>query len=442
MNAFIRSFAAGTLIVLAGYPVAASAGLSNEHYRLELNPDHTVEIRATGMQPVRLAPEFTVIWSASAPVARREPTHPNYAVAPRNAVRWRNPAEPIETINSWLKSSEIKYATGLTGSVQAEGKGRVWEFRDAKGKVTLRITGDRALDTTRPFTVGNRTVMQPIRSSTETGLLRWEYQPQAEFTLSAELSLPAGGGDPELTFTLTPKKEACFSVAFTGAPDVPLSDSLTVPQECATRGHRLFNFVMTEPDLHLPRAHVATAGGNIALVSDPRECRFRLPTIADSRFGFMLSLENNRLKPVLLAPLLGGPESRMQADKPWRFTYRCVVRAGDWKETYEHIARGIHGFRDQRDNSGPGSLNNALEHVMDFLADRRGGNHALWDVQQKYCDYFTDKTGVFKPFSPLYGLSAAIVTDDEPFFRSRARPAVEYALSRRFSVFAPYDNAD
>src|SRR5207253_9238981 len=68
--------------------------------------------------------------------------------------------------------------------------------------------------------------------------------------------------------------------------------------------------------------------------------------------------------------------------------------------------------------------------------------HALWDPQQKYYDYFTDKTGVFKPFSPLYGLSAAIVTDDEEFFRTRARPAVEYALSRKTSVFAPYDNAD
>jgi len=279
----------------------------------------------------------------------------------------------------------------------------------------------------QPFAAGHRVVMKPVRGA---------YAPQPEFTFAAEMTQT--NDDTEITFTLTPRREAFFSVAFTGAPDTPLADTLPVPQECDARGHKQFNFVLSEADLKLPRAHVATKTGNIALVADPRECRFRLPTIADSRFGFMLQLENGRLKPVLFAPLLGGAESRMKAGQPYRFTLRCVVRAGDWKDTYRHIARDIHGFRDQRDNSGPGPLNGALERVMAFLA----GPHAMWDPQQKYYDYFTDKTGVFKPFSPLYGLSAAIVTDDEEFFRQRARPAVEFALSRRTNVFAPYDNTD
>ena len=98
---------------------------------------------------------------------------------------------------------------------------------------------------------------------------------------------------------------------------------------------------------------------------------------------------------------------------------------------HRHIAQDIHGLRDQRDNSGPGTLNGCLERIMDFLADRNGRNYAMWSDEQKYYDYFTDQTGVFKPFSPLYGLSAAIVTDDEDFYRQRARPAVEFALSRR-----------
>ncbi|MBM3860780.1 MAG: hypothetical protein FJ395_14165 [Verrucomicrobia bacterium] len=271
-----------------------------------------------------------------------------------------------------------------------------------------------------PFAVGHRKIVRGTHDS------------QPEFDFAAEIR------DTEITFTLTPKRDAFYSVAFTGAPDAPLKDTLPVPQECAARGHKQFNFVMSEADLKLPRAHVATKAGNVALVADPRECRFRLPTLADSRFGFMLQLENGRLKPVLFAPLLGGAESRMKAGVPYRFTFHCLERPGDWKETYRYIARDIHGFRDQRDNSGSGSLNGTLERVMRFL----DGPHAMWDPQQKYYDYFTDKTGVFKPFSPLYGLSAAIVTDDEEFFRQRARPAVEFALSRRTNVFAPYDNTD
>jgi hypothetical protein len=436
----IRSLFA--VLALTTVSVRAAESLRNDRYALEIAADGDVTINVAGMSPQRLRPEFTVLWTEADPLCLRNPSHPNYPVAPRNAVRWHNPNESLEALNEWVGSPEFRHVTGMAGKVMADGKNRLWEFRDSQGHVTVRVTGRYALDTTRPLTVGQCAVMQAERTSAEGGRVRWVFAPSSACSLAAELHLPAGQADPELAYTLTPKREAFFSVVFTGAPEMPLAETLPVPQECAARGHKQFDFVMSEADLHLPRAHVATRAGNVALVADPRECRFRLPTIADSRFGFLLQQESGTLKPVLLAPLLGGAESKMQAGETRRFVFRCVVRAGDWKETYTHLARDIHGFRDQRDNSGPGSLNAALEHVLDFLANRRGGNHALWDAEQKYYDYFTDKTGVFKPFSPLYGLSAAIVTDDEEFFRQRARPSVEYALSRKTSVFAPYDNAD
>src|SRR4029079_4345408 len=117
----------------------------------------------------------------------------------------------------------------------------------------------------------------------EAGTVHWDYEPHAEFTFAAELTLPPGESDPQFTYTLTPKQASFFSVAFTGAPDAALGDTMSVPQECDARGHKQFDFVVSEADLHLPRAHVATASGNVALVADPPECRFRLPTIADSR---------------------------------------------------------------------------------------------------------------------------------------------------------------
>jgi hypothetical protein len=432
-------------LLALGLPLTAlsQSVLRNGRYTLQVTAEGAVVVQVQGMPPVRLRPEFTVLWSEADPQCRRNPSHPNYMVAPRDAVRWRKPNDPLEALNTWLTSPEMKTATGLSGSVRAEeSTGRVWEFRDAQGKVTARVTGEHAFDTPRPFTVGTQVLMRPVRSISERDRVRWEYAPQPEFTLSAELALPAGEADPELSFTLIPRRNAFFSVAYTGAPAVAVKDTLPVSQECEARGHKQFNFVMSEADLLLPRVQVSTVAGNMALVADARECRFRLPSMANTRFGLMLACEQNRLKPVLLAPLLGGPESQMRAGEPYRFIMRCVVRAGNWKETFAHIARDLHGLRDQRDNSGAGSLNGTLERVMDFLADRRGGNHALWDAQQKYYDYYTDKTGVYKPFSPLPGLSAAIVTDDEEFFRLRARPAVEYALSRRTSVFAPYDTAD
>jgi hypothetical protein len=427
-----------------GFVVLAHARetLQNDRYTLDVAADGVVSVRVEGMPAQTLRPEFTVLWSDSDPQCQRNASHPNYPVAPRTAVRWRNREEPLAELNAWVGSAEFASITGMTGLVKADGGKRVWEYRDAEGKVKVRVTGDRAFDTTRVFGVGQRFAMKPVRCISDDRGVRWEYAANDAFGFAAKLSLPIGDGDPALNFTLTPRRDAFYSVAFTGAPDAALGDTIAVPQECDARSHKQFDFVVSEADLHLPRAQVSTTAGSVALVAEPGECRFRLPTIEDSRFGFMLASDGGRLKPVLLAPLLGGAESKMHAGDSWQFSFRCMARAGDWKESYAHIARNILGFRNLRDNSGPGSLNATLERVMDFLADRRGGNHAMWDSQQKYFDYFTDKTGIFKPFSPLYGLGAAIVTDDEEFFRTRARPAVEFALSRKKSVFAPYDNAD
>jgi len=77
---------------------------------------------------------------------------------------------------------------------------------------------------------------------------------------------------------------------------------------------------------------VATADFNVALAADPGECRFRLPTLANSRFGLMLAQENGRLKPVLLAPLLGGAESRMRVGEAWQFRFHVIAARLRWRQ--------------------------------------------------------------------------------------------------------------
>ena len=421
---------AGALVLAAS--VGLRAELTNASYRLALTADHAVSLRVAGMLEQRLAPDFVVLHSAKDPGYSRNPSQPNYHVAPRNAVRWAHNRETPESANAWLRE------TGVDGQVTTDARGNwTWSYRGAKP-----VTGAAARQTSRPFIVGESTPLRATGASESDGTIRWVYAPQPDFEFSAELRLPPGAGDPLLTFMLTPRRAAFWSVAFMGAPAADLAATHTVPQECEARGHRQFNYVMGEADLRLPRAHVATAAGNIALVADPAESPFRLPTGADARFGLMLQQAESKLQPVLLAPLLGGAESRREAGAAYRFTLRCVVRAGDWKDMTRHIARDICGVRDQRDNSGPGPLNGAIERAMDFLADRDGHNRACWHAEQKYYDYFTDTAGVFKPFSPLYGLGAAIVTDDDDFYRRRARPAVEFALSRKYNVFAPYETAN
>lgn len=153
----------------------------------------------------------------------------------------------------------------------------------------------------------------------------------------------------------------------------------------------------------------------------------------------MAQSKDRQVRPVVFTPIMGGYESRMQAGDQYHFVLRCVLRPGAWEETYKYIAREIYRFRDMRDNSGPGPLYHTIENLMDYLSERDEPNYCMWHEEQKYYNYWSDQQGIFKPFSPLFGLSAAILTDDERFYRSRALPMVEFALSRKNNVFAPYD---
>src|SRR5690606_9879109 len=129
---------------------------------------------------------------------------------------------------------------------------------------------------------------------------------------------------------------------------------------------------------------------------------YHIPTRAISRFGMMMAYNGDTYKAVSFAPIMGGKESLMKQGQVYQFRLHYCLNAGDWKEMYRYVARNFYGFRDMRDNSGPGSINQTIENAIDYMADRSGNNAAFWHAEQKYYDYWTDNSGIFKPFSPLY----------------------------------------
>ena len=431
-----------SLLLLALAATAVRAGestrLENARYQLTVAADGSVAVAVKGVPAQKLMPEFTVMFSARDPGYDRN--HLNYYLAPRTAIRWSNYEENLAALNTRLATPELRDLVGGHASVTADASGaRTWEYRDAAGRVLHRVTGPYARGTTDPFLAGTAVAVRAVRTTLAGRTLRWVFMDKPGFVVSAELTLPAGEAGPQLTHRLVAKTPGFYSVAFTGAPALPAGDVQMIPQECAGRGLRQFNHLVCEGELQLPRAQLAAAGWNAALVVDAREAPFRIPTHQNSRFGLMLQRAQGGLKPVSFAPLLGGAESRLAAGESREFRIHYVLQPGDWKATYRTIARTHYAFRDQRDNRGPGSLNAALENTIDYLLDRNGRHHAMWHAEQKYYDYWTDNSGLFKPFSPLFGLAAAVVTDDEEFYRQRVLPQIEYTLSRRNNLFAPYE---
>ncbi len=424
----------------AGVPGFSQGVLENARYRLDVSDSGVVTLQTSGQPAQTLQPEFTVIFSAEDP--GYHVNHQNYLLAPRTSARWTAFDEDLDSLNQRLAMPALRAWRGNDVIITAKDDGaRTWIYRDDKGKTLLQVTGPYARGTTDPLLAGQCTIVKALRGRVEGRTLRWEFPSQEAFAFSAELTLAEGDTDLRISHRIEAKTPGWYSVGFTGAPSLSQDRVQSLPQECAGRGYRQFNHLVNEAFLRLPRIHLATREGNSALVVDSGEMPFRIPTRANARFGMMLQWREGRFQPMAFAPILGGAESRLKTGDVRTFAVHYLVRPGDWKDTYAYIARTFYAFRDQRDNTGSGSLNQALEATLDFLSDRRGGNRALWHAEQKYYDYWTDNSGIFKPFSPLFGLSAAVVTDDEAFYRTRALPQIEFALSRANNTFAPYEVA-
>lgn len=436
-------------------PTAAGSKLANARYVLARLPDHSIEVQVDSIPTQKLAGKFTVMYSERNPgfsmnrigpfdrdIGRPFPSV--RALAQRWAFYGDDPAAPSREIDA------IGVKGDITLSVNSKGE-RTLHFPDAAGRMVEHKEGPELKGTANPYLAGQKTELRAIDAEQDGDTIQWRFDDQPAFTLSAEVLLPDPAGDPQIRYHLRVKKAGFYSVAFTGMPWTPEADLVPVPQEMVPAGKGKPNYVMSEGHVTLPRVHLATKQANVALVVDPAESPFRLTedsksvwtyklaSESNSRFGLMAEGKDQQARPVVFAPIMGGYESRMKAGDRYDFSLRCVMRPGAWEETYKYIARDIYRFRDMRDNSGPGPLYQTLENLMDYLSARDEPNYCMWHGEQKYYNYWSDQQGIFKPFSPLFGLSAAIITDDEEYYRTRALPMVEFALSRKNNVFSPYN---
>ncbi len=432
--------------------------LKNQQYELTLLPDNSIEVKAEDVPVQKLVGEFIVMYSERnlgfginriGRFDRRQPSP--YPRMPTLAQRWafysNDPKSPNKETDLLGAKGDIKIVVNSRGE-------RTFVYKNAEGKAIERAEGLFAKGTMNPYLAGQKTILKAVKSSSGNNSITWLFDEQPNFSLTAEVVLPTGDGDPQIRYSLKVKKDGFYSTAFTGLPWVDSGEVLPVPQETAERGFSQFNYVMSEAHMAMPRVHIATEKMNSVLVIDPNERPFRLvmdskgvwtyslASESNSRFGMMMENKSEGLRQVAFAPIMGGYESRMNSGDTYNFAVRYVLRPGNWEETYKYVAKNIYRFRDMRDNSGTGPLNNTVENIMDYLSDRDGQNYCMWHNEQKYYNYWSDQSGTFKPFSPMFGLAAAILTDDEEFYKNRALPMIEFALSRKHNVFMPYNIYD
>jgi hypothetical protein len=259
------------------------------------------------------------------------------------------------------------------------------------------------------------------------GGVAWTFEPNQNFTLEAEIRAVANE-PPRISWKFTARTPGWYTIGYTGAPasDPASAEGFFQPLIWQEKRFPRAALLSAESMGGLPLTLVTRAGVTHGLSVDPRESPFRLPTIANARFGVMLRNPKGQAQPAAFAPLFGQGDSRFATGASATFAVRPLLVVGDWYQAFTEVARGPFGFGDYRRNAEQ-SLNATIDTMTEFAMDDA---HSGWDADLKGFDYNTDVKSTVKVVSALHPLAASLIQDDPEIYRLRALPITEFLMSR------------
>ncbi|HEY0947272.1 MAG TPA: hypothetical protein VGD81_18455 [Opitutaceae bacterium] len=402
-----------TLLAGANLVVAVQAApLKNARYSVELAPDGALQVSAQDAGTWTFRPEFTVLVARENPKLAMRPA--GIPKVPYNVPTWQTRGAAGEAALKAVKRSNAQGGDGFDDRIlEGDTKARTADLFAAAPAVTLTATG----------------------SEQTGGAIRYTFPDNADFSLSATVTLPSGvAAEPVLAFTLTPKTDAYYSVGYTGAPVTKPAEAAELWQPFIWQEKRFpaQSFLTPAFECSLPATFVRQGEVTMGVVVDAAEFPFEpLPLLDNSRFGVALRAPAGEARPMVFAPVLGGAESKRAAGAAFSFKLRLYAGRGDITVAYEDAARRLYAFKDYRRNAIV-SLNETLDNIIDY-----GMSRYSWFIDElKGCAYSTDVPGAVKNVSALNPLNMALVADDETIFQKRAYPIIEFLLSREKFLFS------
>ena len=384
--------------------------LKNDRYRVRLVDETSIEVTEKRAGSWRFSPRFTVLYSAKDP---KLALRPSGSVGGYNCPTWVVTEKELNSTQK-LARTERRVTQGGDGFDE-----RI-------------IEGDTRGRTADLFHAGSIRTIAAAKAVVDPGNIIWAFPGHPSFVITARLTVPENT-EPVLEFTLTPKKGGYYSVGYTGAPALELSQLEEIWQPMFWQEKRFpeKSYLALAFRCSVPSAMVNRAGTSIGVVVDPAEFPYQpLPTRYNNLFGVAVRNAAGLAQPMVFAPVLGGPSSKMVAGDSFSFRMRLFLTKEDCVSAFETIARKIYGFKDYRKNNIC-SLNQTLDNEIDYGLSE----HSRFNKKLKGCSYVTDVPGSVKNVSSLHPLEMALVTDDEEIFRKRAYPILEYMLSREKFLF-------
>lgn len=390
----------------------AQPAAENDLYRMTLKDDHSVqlEVKLEGElsgQAVVFQPEFRIGFKFSDP-----------------AFALKGMSFPFSyPVPTWLARPGARQIDGGRRDSKQVGDGFEEEIHGAslRGRTVNLFEAAKTVD------------FELLDASVHEGVIQWTFAPNEGGSLSATIRLPRGQREPLCQIEFQPARNGWFTVIFAGAPTTPESELQEIwqPLAWAEKNLPFPGQVTLAFRCPIPTTLVQSNDLTIGVIADPSELPFDpLPTRYNSRFAVGLRDADGGIHPWLSAPAFGIGESKMKGNENYKFSFLLYARPLKIPQSFEDIGRRQFGFRDFRHNA-LGSINATLHNVIDYGLSE----YSMWNAELKGCGYSTDVPGAVKNVSSLHPLNLAILTDDETMFKTRARPIIEYLLSREKFLF-------
>ena len=238
-------------------------------------------------------------------------------------------------------------------------------------------------------------------------------------------------GRSEVAFVFVPPSRGFWSVGFQAFADLAEQDvtALFAGSFLTERRFPIVAGVLPEGWIPAPLALVETtaeyAPVTWALCVHPDEGGWHWQGVSQARYAIGARNELGRIQPQLFAPVLGNAGSWREPGEPIRFRLLLHVEPGSWWAAYRRLVLDVYGVRSYRENIF-GSLTDAVHNMIELAKDDLFGG---WMERGRGFLNIEHRGGV-KLASPAAVLSAGLVTADEDLLESRAKPILEYSISR------------
>lgn len=253
------------------------------------------------------------------------------------------------------------------------------------------------------------------------------------FSLEVDINIP-DGGFPEMALRFTPKKQGYFSVGYTGAMHISpdkldalwqpyIWQELRFPDQC---------YLTVDNASPLPATTITYREVTSGVVVNPSVIPYKMPDFSRLKYGLMVRNQKGEAQPQLFSPVLGTSDSKMGPGEQYTFSFNVFSIQGKWIDAFKYLAYNMFGFGDYRRNATC-SLNETIENMVQFAMN---DYYSGWNEELKAFDYTTDVKHTVKLVSALHPLSMAVITDNEEIYQRRAKPMIEYLMSREKYLFS------